>query len=36
LVDLSRKEAFQAPDDLAFGSALGGASGDVSTVPRTW
>ena len=29
LVDLSRKEAFQAPDDLAFGSALGGASGDV-------
>ena len=29
LVDLSRKEAFQAPDDLAFGSAIGGASGDV-------
>ena len=28
MVDLSRKEAFQAPDDLAFGSALGGASGD--------
>ena len=29
LVDLSRKEAFEAPDDLAFGSAIGGASGDV-------
>ena len=29
LVDLSRQEAFQAPDDLAFSSALGGASGDV-------
>ena len=29
LVDLSRKEAFEAPDDLAFGSAVGGASGDV-------
>ena len=29
MVDLSRKEAFKAPDDLAFGSALGGASGDV-------
>ena len=29
LVDLSRKEAFAAPDDLAFGSAIGGASGDV-------
>ena len=23
LVDLSRKEAFEAPDDLAFGSAIG-------------
>ena len=29
LVDLSRKEAFQASDDLAFGPAIGGASGDV-------
>ena len=29
LVDLSRKEAFEAPDDLTFGSAIGGASGDV-------
>ena len=29
LVDLSRKEAFEAPDDLACGSAIGGASGDV-------
>ena len=31
LVDLSRKEAFQASDDLAFGPAIGGASGDVVT-----
>ena len=29
LVDLSRKEAFQASDDLACGPAIGGASGDV-------
>ena len=29
LVDLSRKEAFQASDDLAFGPAIAGASGDV-------
>ena len=29
LVDLSRKEAFKASDDLAFGPAIGGASGDV-------
>ena len=29
LVDLSRKEAFEAPDDLAFGPAIGGTSGDV-------
>ena len=29
LVDLSRKEAFQASDDLAFSPAIGGASGDV-------
>ena len=29
LVNLSRKEAFQASDDLAFGPAIGGASGDV-------
>ena len=29
LGDLSRKEAFQASDDLAFGPAIGGASGDV-------
>ena len=28
-LDLSRKEAFQASDDLAFGPAIGGASGDV-------
>ena len=29
LVDLSRKEAFQASDDLAFSPAIGGASGDI-------
>ena len=29
LGDLSRKEAFPASDDLAFGPAIGGASGDV-------
>ena len=29
LVDLSRKEAFEAPDDLVFGPAIGGTSGDV-------
>ena len=29
LGDLSRKEAFTASDDLAFGPAIGGASGDV-------
>ena len=29
LVDLSREEAFEAPDDLAFGPAIGGTSGDV-------
>ena len=29
LVDLSRKGAFKASDDLAFGPAIGGASGDV-------
>ncbi len=29
LVDLSCKEAFKASDDLAFGPASGGASGDV-------
>ena len=29
LVDLSRKEAFTASDDLACGPAIGGASGDV-------
>ena len=29
LGDLSRKEAFQASDDLACGPAIGGASGDV-------
>ena len=30
LVDLSRKEAFQAPDDLPFGSAVRRAACDVS------
>ena len=29
LVDLSRKEAFQASDNLACGPAIGGASGDI-------
>ena len=29
MVDLSRKEAVKASDDLAFGPAIGGASGDV-------
>ena len=29
LVDLSREEAFQAADDVAFGPASGDASGDV-------
>ena len=29
LVDLSRKEAFKASDDLAFSPAIGGASGDI-------
>ena len=31
LVDLARQEAFEAADDLAFGLAIGSASGDVVT-----
>ena len=31
LVDLARQEAFEAADDLAFGPAIGRASGDVVT-----